>query len=150
MSFWGSSGPVAGIDYSPYPRSFSGKYGLMEYNGGQWAKGNSGAAKKTYNASSIPVPDFAGGDREYEMNSIGATTIATMTDGARTMPESYAAIIALERTEAHDTGRHRKYASYPDMKSRLKDREAVRSASGYPVGENILSALKAKGKLKFN
>lgn len=150
ISFWGAVGPVAGIDYSPYPRSFTGRYGHMEHSGGQWRKANGGAHKKQYNASSIPVPDFSGGAREYEMNSVGATTIATMTHGGATMDSSYAAIIAHERTEAHDTGRHRKYSSYPDMTRRLEARQEKRKAGGYDQGIQILAGLKKDRKLKFN
>jgi hypothetical protein len=150
IGFYGSAGPVAGIDYSGYPQSFTGKYGLMEFNGTQWAKKDNGAHKKKYDSPTIPVPDFTGGGREYEMNSSGATTIGTMTDGTLTIPESYAAIIALERTEAHDTGRHRKYSSYPDMIRRLTDRNSVRAASGFSTAMTVLDALRTSRKLKFN
>lgn len=150
IDFYAAAGPVTGVDYSGYPQSFSGKYGLMEFNGTQWAKKDNGAHKKKYDSPTIPLPDFTGGGREYEMNSSGATTIATMTDGTLTMPESYASIIANERTEAHDTGRHRKYSSYPDMIRRLTDRNNTRAASGFGTAMTILDALKTNRKLKFN
>ena len=101
----------------------------MDFTGGQWKKANNGAHKKIYNAPSIPVPDLSGGGRSYEMNSVGETAIATMTWNGETMPPNYASIVALERTEAHDTGRHRTFSSYP-ISSRRPGRPSGHTCRG--------------------
>ncbi len=147
IDFHSAAGPVSGINYSPYPSSFTGEYGYMNYTNGQWAKGN---REKRHSSSGIPVPDFAGGAREYEMNTSGATTIASMSHDGVNMPATYAALIALERTEAHDTGRHRKYRYFNDLRQRLIARHARRPASGHTIALQILAGLHAEGKLKFS
>lgn len=148
------SGPnaVSGINYSAYPSRFIGKYGYMEFNAAtnNWMKSNNGAHHKAYASPALPIPDFSGGGREYEMNAIAETTISTMTDGSVMMPPSYAAIIAMERRDAHDTGRHRKYSSFPDLERRLTERQQIRPSSGFVVGFGILQFLKNEGKLKFH
>ncbi|MEJ7770204.1 MAG: DNA/RNA non-specific endonuclease, partial [Chitinophagaceae bacterium] len=143
---------VSGIDYSAYPSSFNGKYGYMEFDNAsnQWRKANAGNPLKEFGASQVPMPDFSGGAREYDMNTIGDITIASMTDGINPMPTSYANIIALERREAHDTGRHRKFDSFPDLTRRLDARQTIRPASGFATGRAILDYLKSQNKLKFN
>jgi hypothetical protein len=82
------SNVVPGIDYSEYPSRFIGKYGYMEHNAtsNNWAKKDNGKHEKAYASPQIPIPDFSGGARDYEMNAIGETTIASMTDGTNTMP----------------------------------------------------------------
>ena len=150
VEYFAASGPEPTVDYSGFPKTFTGKYGQMEYNGNAWAKKDNGIHLKTYSSPVMERPDLTGGEREYEMNSSGRTTLQNMRKGVLRMTPAFAIFMEAERNDAHDTGRHRKFRSYPDLRSRLLARNAIRASQSFDTGIEIVDHLGQNGKLKFS
>ncbi len=143
------SGPVAGIDYSNYLKSFRAKYGTITFDQGKW---NKGKQVEIFSEDSIPVPQFVGANEKvFNVNTDGATTLAKLKVRDLQMPSNIATLIRSERLEAAGLGKSKPYADIGDLVGRLSQRllASDRPIANFEIGIETLRTANRDKRISF-